>query len=371
MENNIEKKKNWVMVLVIILIIIILGLVGFIVYKELSSGTNNNNNSNNNNNQEDNKQNDNNTVDTSNYKYTIDVYKTDSNMLCNEKYDICKTIAFTIKTESNEANVLATNEKNIVLYNDNGLKLYNDKTKKIIKINLTKEYENYEVVNEKYLSGVKDNYLYLLNINTGKEELKEPYGDKTINEIGYDVIESYDDNVIIFKQTIQEVGQPNSKFRIYYNNKKVIDIDENNFKGGSIYNDNIYLYNNKIVNKYDLSGNLIEKYSFDSDIKGIVLDKAILYSDNKITIQDINSKKITNSIEISDKFSFAGSLYNGESKNYQISFNPVWCYYNPSKVNNKGIVITMAGKDKNGNMGHVYIIDEKTNEIITYHQETC
>ena len=48
MENNIEKKKNGVMVLVIILIIIILGLVGFIVYKELSSGTNNNNNNSNN-----------------------------------------------------------------------------------------------------------------------------------------------------------------------------------------------------------------------------------------------------------------------------------------------------------------------------------
>ncbi len=99
------------MVLVIILIIIILGLVGFIVYKELSSGTNNNNNSNNNNNQEDTKQNDNNAVDTSGYKYIIDVYKTDSNILCNEKDDICKTIAFTIKTESNEANVLATNKK--------------------------------------------------------------------------------------------------------------------------------------------------------------------------------------------------------------------------------------------------------------------
>ena len=188
MENNIEKKKNGVMVLVIILIIIILGLVGFIVYKELSSGTNNNNNNSNNgnnntdNNQEDNKQNDNNAVDASDYKYTMDVYKTDDNMLCNndKRDDICKTKAFTIKTESNGANVLTTNEKNIVLYNDNGLKIYNDKTKKIIKVDLDSNYDTYnlnvyngEVIGVVYKNNDENSSYY--DLTTKKSKFAKTY----------------------------------------------------------------------------------------------------------------------------------------------------------------------------------------------------
>lgn len=410
MENNIEKKKNGVMVLVIILIIIILGLVGFIVYKELSSGTNNNNNNSNNgnnntdNNQEDNKQNDNNAVDASDYKYTMDVYKTDDNMLCNndKRDDICKTKAFTIKTESNGANVLTTNEKNIVLYNDNGLKIYNDKTKKIIKVDLDSNYDTYnlnvyngEVIGVVYKNndenssyydlttkkskfvktyqnlGILDNnYLngydykndeafgYLLNIKEEKVELSDR--SKNTASISYD-ISKYNNK---YFYTLSHCAGDCSLEAIYDNNKKEIykfpvNRSNNYFMefGYSFYEGYLYLNENNVVKKYDSDGKLISTSKKYDNFKQLIQDKIIYVKDNKLVVESLNDGSIKEIVKWSDNYNYDTYLSRYYSRNDLDKINE------PDKK--EGLYLVIYYQSKIGdNYGMEYCYTGS--EIITY-----
>ena len=181
------KKKNGLVVLVIILIIIILGLVGFIVYNELNSSTNNNNNNNSqggDKEQVDNKEPiDNKGVDTTNYKYTMNIYKNQYDHLCSKANESCNIIAYTLKTETENAKIVGIEEYDFayILYNDNGLKLYNVKTQKIVKTNLDTNYDSYELlkVDDNYLSASyydfdnKTGCVYLVNVENGNIELKD------------------------------------------------------------------------------------------------------------------------------------------------------------------------------------------------------
>ena len=77
--------------------------------------------------------------------YNLNVYKGNSGYLCQEYTETyCKDIAFTIKTATSNANILAL-DNNYVLYNDNHLKLYNIKTKEIKEILLENNYNNYSL----------------------------------------------------------------------------------------------------------------------------------------------------------------------------------------------------------------------------------
>ena len=102
MEDNSKKKGSGGIILIIIILLLILLGIGYFIYLEINSS-------------DDNK--DNNLVDTTNYKYTMDVYKTVSNVLCNSKEinDICKTKAFTIK-KGYKFNIVALYKKGSSTY---------------------------------------------------------------------------------------------------------------------------------------------------------------------------------------------------------------------------------------------------------------
>lgn len=402
MENNIEKKKNGIMVLVIILVIIILGLVGFIVYKELNSSTNNN--SNNNNQGDDKEQVDNKDVDTSNYKYTIDVYKTDSNMLCNKKDDTCKIVAFTIKTESNESNVLTTNEKNIVLYNDNGLKIYNDKTKKIIKADLDGNYDTYnlnvyneEVVgivyknndeNSSYydlttkkskfvktyqnLSIIDDTYLeaagydfkndeafaYLLNIKEEKVEFSDR--NKNALDISYEA-DGYNGKYFYALKScavdcIVEVIYDNNKKEIY----KVPDNRNENYYAEfaySFYKGYLYLNENNVVKKYNADGKLINTSKKYDNFKQLIQDKIIYVKDNKLVVESLSDGSLKEIVSWSDNYNYDIYLSGYYSRDYLDKMNE------PNKK--EGLYLVIYYQNKVGdNYGMEYCYTGS--EIVTY-----
>ena len=215
MENKeiIKKKSKFGIVILIIFLIILLFGGGYFIYKQIYIEDSSNNERNNNNNNNSNNSSD--VIDTSNYKYIMKVYKTDTNDFCFE-YDenYCKDLVFTIKMETDNYKVLSKNKK-YILYDDNGLKLYNSNNNKIIKVNLENTYDTYSIsyydneatgivyrnnnenagyydlitktkkfenkyqdlyiLDENYLSGVdfgEENLTaYLLNIKTEKEEL--------------------------------------------------------------------------------------------------------------------------------------------------------------------------------------------------------
>ena len=347
------KKKNWLVVLVIILIIIILGLVGFIVYNELNSSTNNNNN---NNSQGDDKEQvdnkgqiDNKGVDTTDYKYTIDVYKTDSNILCIKKDDVCKNVAFTVKTENQDANILTSDTRKIILYNDNGLKIYNNETKKIIKVDLDTNYSTYELnvfngevigiiyknnyENSSYydlttkknkfvktyqnLSIIDNNYLeaseykndeafaYLLNIKEEKVEFSDR--NKNVLDISYEA-DGYNGKYFYALKSCAvdctvEVIYDNNKKEIY----KVPDNRNENYYAEfaySFYKGYLYLIENNVVKKYNADGKLISTSKKYENFKQLIEDKIIYVKDDKLVVESLSDGSLKEIVSWSDNYNY-------------------------------------------------------------------
>lgn len=237
------KKKNGLVALVIILIIIILGLVGFIVYNELNSSTNNNNSQG-----DDKEQVDNKDVDTTDYKYTMNVYKNQYGSLCSEANESCNIIAYTLKTETENAKIVGIEEYDFayILYNDNGLKLYNVKTQKIVKTNLDTNYDSYELfkVDDNYLSASycdfdnKTGCVYLVNVENGNIELKDKvkgggngYYSHKLNNNSFYILGSR-----IETSTIEKIYN-NDKKLLFENTTDEIIYDEKY----SFFKDNLYI----------------------------------------------------------------------------------------------------------------------------------
>lgn len=320
MEDNSKKKGSGGIILIIIILLLILLGIGYFIYLEINSS-------------DDNK--DNNLVDTTNYKYTMDVYKTVSNVLCNSKEinDICKTKAFTIKTESNGANILTNDTKNIVLYNDNGLKIYNDKTKNIIKVDLesnydaydlnvyndevigivyknidenssyydlttkkskfVKTYQNLDILDNNYLSAYTytddEAFGYLLNIKDEKVELSDK--SKEIPSISYNINKYNDKYFYTLSYCVDvctlEAAYSNDKKEIY---KLPEDRSENYFLefDYSFSKGYLYLNENNVVKKYDSTGKLINTSNRYENFKQLVQDKIIYVKNSNLVVEDLN-----------------------------------------------------------------------------------
>ena len=315
MENNIEKKKNGVMVLVIILIIIILGLVGFIVYKELSSGTNNNNNNSNNsnnttdNNQEDNKQNDNNAVDTSNYKYTMNIYKSQYNHICKEAY--CNILTYTVKTETENAKIVGVelDGDTYILYDENGLKLYNAGTQKIVKVNLNTNDDSYDLfkVDDNYLNISRydstngTGYAYLLNVENGNIELEDK---SKQGGVGYYSYKLNNNSFYTFGSTIESFTIEkiyNSDKKLFFENTTDKIIGEESY---SFFENNLYICINDVVKKYDSDGKLINTSKKYDNFKQLVQDKIIYVKDNKLVVESLNDRSIKEIVSWSDNYNY-------------------------------------------------------------------
>ena len=266
------KNNNNLKILVVVLVVIILGLGGFIIYDKVLK--------------------DNNKINT-NYKYTMNIYKDEYNNLCYEKYDHCNEIAYSLKTETKAAKIVYIKDK-YILYNDKSLKLYNLDTKKTKIIYLNDEYKNYKLLNEEYLSFVKDDYLYLFDINTANKEISVSLS----NEFNYPNFELYtynDKNVFIAMNNAPDGNFPGDIIKIYNNDKKEI-IDGKDIKNLVIYKEYIYYNDNGLVKKYDIDGKVVDTIKVDA-FKNFYYNNIVYIKNNELMLENINSRK---TIKIAD-----------------------------------------------------------------------
>ena len=300
------KKKNGLVALVIILIIIILGLVGFIVYNELNSGTNNNNSQGDGKEQVDNKD-----IDTTDYKYTMNVYKNQYNSLCSEANESCNIIAYTLKTETENAKIVGIQEYDFayILYNDNGLKLYNAKTQKIVKTNLDTNYDSYELfkVDDNYLSASyydfdnKTGCVYLVNVENGNIELidKVKYGGNgyyshKLNNNSFYILGSQ-----IETSTIEKIY--NNDKKLFFENTTDEIIGDEKY---SFFKDNLYVYNNNVVKKYNADGKLISTSKKYENFKQLIEDKIIYVKDDKLVVESLSDGSLKEIVSWSDNYNY-------------------------------------------------------------------
>lgn len=300
------KKKNGLVALVIILIIIILGLVGFIVYNELNSGTNNNNSQGDGKEQVDNKD-----IDTTDYKYTMNVYKNQYNSLCSEANESCNIIAYTLKTETENAKIVGIQEYDFayILYNDNGLKLYNAKTQKIVKTNLDTNYDSYELfkVDDNYLSASyydfdnKTGCVYLVNVENGNIELKDKvkyggngYYSHKLNNNSFYILGSQ-----IETSTIEKIY--NNDKKLFFENTTDEIIGDEKY---SFFKDNLYVYNNNVVKKYNADGKLISTSKKYENFKQLIEDKIIYVKDDKLVVESLSDGSLKEIVSWSDNYNY-------------------------------------------------------------------
>lgn len=300
------KKKNGLVALVIILIIIILGLVGFIVYNELNSGTNNNNSQGDGKEQVDNKD-----IDTTDYKYTMNVYKNQYNSLCSEANESCNIIAYTLKTETENAKIVGIQEYDFayILYNDNGLKLYNAKTQKIVKTNLDTNYDSYELfkVDDNYLSASyydfdnKTGCVYLVNVENGNIELKDKvkyggngYYSHKLNNNSFYILGSQ-----IETSTIEKIY--NNDKKLFFENKTDEIIGDDKY---SFFKDNLYVYNNNVVKKYNADGKLISTSKKYENFKQLIEDKIIYVKDDKLVVESLSDGSLKEIVSWNDNYNY-------------------------------------------------------------------
>lgn len=300
------KKKNGLVALVIILIIIILGLVGFIVYNELNSGTNNNNSQGDGKEQVDNKD-----IDTTDYKYTMNVYKNQYNSLCSEANESCNIIAYTLKTETENAKIVGIQEYDFayILYNDNGLKLYNAKTQKIVKTNLDTNYDSYELfkVDDNYLSASyydfdnKTGCVYLVNVENGNIELKDKvkyggngYYSHKLNNNSFYILGSQIETL-----TIEKIY--NNDKKLFFENTTDEIIGDEKY---SFFKDNLYVYNNNVVKKYNADGKLISTSKKYENFKQLIEDKIIYVKDDKLVVESLSDGSLKEIVSWSDNYNY-------------------------------------------------------------------
>ena len=404
MENKeiIKKKSKFGIVILIIFLIILLFGGGYFIYKQIYIEDSSNNESNNNNNNNSNNSSD--VIDTSNYKYIMKVYKTDTNDFCFE-YDenYCKDLVFTIKMETDNYKVLSKNKK-YILYDDNGLKLYNSNNNKIIKVNLENTYDTYSIsyydneatgivyrnnnenagyydlitktkkfenkyqdlyiLDENYLSGVdfgEENLTaYLLNIKTEKEELV--YTNNSVLSV-YFSINKYNDkyfyNVDICRGdcTLQIIYDNNKKE--IYRAPKAYDTNYYSDFGYSFHEDKLYLSENKIVKKYDIEGNLISTSRQYEDFKQLITNNIIYVKNNNLVVENLDTKDIKEIVKWDNTY-----IYDEYTSGYY-SRNALDDMNESDKEEGIYLVIYYQDKDKNGNYGMEYCYTS-TEEIKTY-----
>lgn len=249
--------------------------------------------------------------------------------------------AFRIKVSYKNAKVLdidSTREL-FVLYDDNGLCVYNVKENSSHKINLLNKYDNYSMlindelnkiigiffykkdslmyydiienktipividgydnftsksISEKYLSlrtsKTGSNYTFLFNLETGNVDLEN---ESTFPNaiVDYEILK-YKDQYMIFLWT--QHNYYNGYLKIYNSNLNLIyesseeQISENYVSFSDGY---LYINDNGIINKYDMSGNLIfssEKYN---NIKKIISSYVVYVENNNLVFKSIDNNE--------------------------------------------------------------------------------
>ena len=337
------KEKKYI---VIVLIIIILILTGFIIYKELKNS---------------------NTIENKN-KYTLNIYKNDDNYLCNEQSSYCNTIAYTIKTETSDAKVIEISD-NLILYNDNGLKYYNCDTNENKNIMLNNEYENYHILNEKYLSFKKDNVLYLYDIDNKNKDISVKLEDNYTYPY-FDIYTYNNKNTYIATYKVFDTtSYPTFIIKIYNNEKKEI-IDDNKIKNLIMYKEYIYYNDNETVKKYDLDGKFINSIKVDGTFKNFHYDNIAYIKDNQLMLMNYNTRKTKKIVDVSNNNIYVESYYDDKAiYNYQITNDGVGTLCTSSENNKEILKKLKNGLGFNNDNGREYDVYDLNNNLdITYYK---
>lgn len=263
--------------------------------------------------------------------YTLNVYKYSSGAICNEyNADLCKDLAFTIKTKTETAKVIK-GEDAFVLYEDDGLRVYNNYDGKITKLNLENQYsyyylnykdnkilgilyvnqsemfsnkggyyniaksekmynfkyDNIILINDSnYLSAIKDKNVYLLSANEEKEELVSTNNNE--NEFpGYFYVNCFNNKCFYYVAD----GDVYNVYKFYSNDKKVI-FDKKTSEGQWSFKDKyLYIVDNKVVKKYDIDGTLMSTSKAFNDVKGLIENYAVYVEDGNLSLINIDNDK--------------------------------------------------------------------------------
>lgn len=340
--KDLKEKKYCPTNIVIVLIIIILILIGFIIYKELKNS---------------------NAIENKN-KYTLNIYKDDDNYLCNEQSSYCNTIAYTIKAETSNAKVIEISD-NLILYDDNGLKYYNCDTNENKNVMLNNEYENYHILNEKYLSFTKDNVLYLYDIDNKNKDISVKLEDNYLYPY-FDIYTYNNKNIYIATDKL-----PESTYIIkIYNNEKKEIIDGNGIKNLIMYEEHIYYNDNETVKKYDLDGKFINSIKVDGTFKNFHYDNIAYIKDNQLMLMNFNTGKTKKIVNVSNNNIHVESYYNDKSiYNYQITYDGIGTLCTSSENNEEILKKLKNGLGFNNDNGIEYdVYDLNDNLDITYYK---
>ena len=296
-------------------------------------------------------------LDTSDYKNTLDVYKNKNSDLCLAKNDNCSDVAFTIKTETENAKLISLYLLDFVLYDDNGLKVYNVKSDKYQKINLENTYKEYKIyptnskeniigivykdsndnvgyynvlLNKKmyenkytYIEQIDDNYLnafddnkstkngkaYLLNSNEEKIELESDIKDSN----GFEAIKI--NNLYYFFDVSGTGGLGFGVNKIYGNDKNIIYDKGIENENVSIVNNDLYLKDGNKIIKYSNSGDILLTSDEYSNLKGSVMNYAIYVDNGKLLMQNIDNKDVIEITTWNNNYKYievASQYYNKE-----------------------------------------------------------
>ena len=213
-------------------------------------------------------------LDTTDYKYTLDVYKNKSSELClNKDDDDCTEVAFSIKTETDGAKIIAFDDKkNYILYDDNGFKVYAVNLNKYQKTNSEKSYNGIDVI----------------DIDNDKR---------------YILLTSESGGMSFYVNTIY-----NDELKIIYN-ESIGNYDV------SILDNNLYLKEGNKILKYNNDGNLLLTSNEYSDLKGSILNYAIYVDNGNLLMQNVDTKDIIEITKWNNDYKyieFASGYYNKE-----------------------------------------------------------
>ena len=346
-ENNEKvnqtngKKINGFEISLIIIIILLIVVIGIILYKTYFADKkeDNKNNTNDNENGE--------VAKPSEEEYTLNVYKSESGSLCSEKSDYCSNVAYTIKTETEDAKVLDfSNNDLLILYKDNDIKIYDTKNDSIKTTKLRSDLYYYLLLDDegKYLTASEDKNVYkysLYNVETGEKLFSDTY---------YHV-QRYNDKYYIFAFNEQLLG-----YDVYTENKTFITTVTSDSNGYhySIYNGNLYSFKDGKIAKYNIDGQLLETKDFPKNqFKNIVKDYVLYLDDNNyLSLMNIETEKSVQIVKWNDNYELYGVVY-----------------YDEIDLNKEpGVYITLyyrSGKDASGNYGMEYCYTDN-GEIKTY-----
>ncbi len=345
-----DKKINGFEISLIIIIILLIVVIGIILYKMYFADKkeDNKNNTNDNENGEVAKPNEG--------EYTLNIYKTESGSLCSKKSDYCSNVAYTIKTETKDAEVLDfSNNDLLILYKDNDIKIYDTKNDSIKTTKLRLDLYYYSLLDDegKYLKASEDKNVHkfsLYNIETGEKLFSDAIYSDTI------YLERYNDKYYIFAFNEQLYG-----YDVYTENETFITTVTFDSNGDhySIYNGNLYSFRDGKITKYNIDGQLLETKDFPKNqFKNIVKDYVLYLDDNNyLSLMNIETEKSIQIVKWNDNYELYGAEYYDEDY-----------IKNMNKNTETGVYITLyyrSGKDASGNYGMKYCYTDD-GEIKTY-----